>query len=166
MAKNNNRDDIQFIEALAELLNQKDLAEIEIIREYGEDDALEVRLSKYATQSFAPQAPAPAPQPSAPVAAAPAPAAVAAAPAEAPSSSQNENAEKSPMVGTVYLAPEPGADAFISVGSRVEVGQTLLIIEAMKTMNQIPSSKAGVVKAILVDDASPVEYGDPLVVIE
>ncbi len=165
MAKNNNKDDIAFIEALAELLNSKDMAEIEIMRQYGEDDALEVRIAKNSTQA-ASYAPAPAP-----VAA---PAAVAAAPtASAPSATpeasapvDDANAETSPMVGTVYLAPEPGAANFISVGDKVEAGQTLLIIEAMKTMNQIPATKSGTVKRIVVEDASPVEFGDPLVVIE
>ncbi len=72
----------------------------------------------------------------------------------------------SPMVGTAYRSPEPGAPPFVEVGSRVAAGQTLLIIEAMKTMNQIPSPKAGTVIAILIEDGQPVEYGEPLVVIE
>jgi len=72
----------------------------------------------------------------------------------------------SPMVGTAYRSPEPGAPPFVEIGSRVAAGQTLLIIEAMKTMNQIPSPKAGVVIAILIEDGQPVEYGEPLVVIE
>jgi acetyl-CoA carboxylase biotin carboxyl carrier protein len=72
----------------------------------------------------------------------------------------------SPMVGTAYRSPEPGAPPFVEVGTRVAAGQTLLIIEAMKTMNQIPSPKAGTVIAILVEDGQPVEYGEPLVVIE
>jgi len=72
----------------------------------------------------------------------------------------------SPMVGTAYRSPEPGAPPFVEIGSHVTVGQTLLIIEAMKTMNQIPSPRAGVVVAILVEDSQPVEYGEPLVVIE
>ena len=70
------------------------------------------------------------------------------------------------MVGTVYLAPSPGADAFIQVGQNVREGQTLLIIEAMKTMNQIPAPRSGVLTAILVEDSQPVEFGEPLVVIE
>ncbi|RUV82389.1 acetyl-CoA carboxylase biotin carboxyl carrier protein, partial [Mesorhizobium sp. M5C.F.Ca.IN.020.14.1.1] len=87
----------------------------------------------------------------------------AAAPAAADVS---KNAVASPMVGTAYLAPSPDAKAFIEVGQQVKEGQTLLIIEAMKTMNQIPSPRAGTVTAILFEDAQPVEYGMPLVVIE
>ncbi|TIW18512.1 MAG: acetyl-CoA carboxylase biotin carboxyl carrier protein, partial [Mesorhizobium sp.] len=78
----------------------------------------------------------------------------------------SKNAVPSPMVGTAYLAPSPDAKAFIEVGQKVKEGQTLLIIEAMKTMNQIPSPRAGTVTAILIEDAQPVEYGMPLVVIE
>ncbi len=164
----NNKEDIKFVEALAHLLNKKELGEIEVARHYGENDALEVRLVKHS------------PQPIAPVVAAPAQVA-SIAQAEQPSGRQTidstpdagsasnttlENAETSPMVGTVYLAPEPGADPFVSVGDSVEVGQTLLIIEAMKTMNQIPATKAGKITRIVVEDASPVEFGAPLVVIE
>ena len=72
----------------------------------------------------------------------------------------------SPMVGTVYLAPEPGADAFVKIGDTVGIGQTLLIVEAMKTMNQIPAPRSGTVRRILVADGSPVEYGTPLMIIE
>ena len=72
----------------------------------------------------------------------------------------------SPMVGTVYLSPEPGGDPFIKVGQNVNIGDTLFIIEAMKTMNQIPSPKSGIVKRILIDDATPVEFDSPLVIIE
>ena len=73
---------------------------------------------------------------------------------------------KSPMVGTVYLSPQPGADVFIKVGDKVAAGQTLLIVEAMKTMNPIPSPRAGTVLEILVEDSQPVEFGEPLVVLE
>jgi len=99
----------------------------------------------------------------APVADAPAPVAAAAEPTKADLS---KNAVPSPMVGTAYLAPAPGARNFIEVGAQVKEGQTLLIIEAMKTMNQIPAPRAGTVKAILIEDAQPVEFGEPLVVIE
>ncbi|MBZ0163643.1 MAG: acetyl-CoA carboxylase biotin carboxyl carrier protein, partial [Notoacmeibacter sp.] len=87
---------------------------------------------------------------------------------EAPvSAAENgKNAVPSPMVGTVYLAPAPGARPFIEIGQSVKEGQTLLIIEAMKTMNQIPSPRSGVIKAILVEDGQPVEFGEPLAVIE
>ena len=90
-------------------------------------------------------------------------AAVAAAPADA---RNNKNAVTAPMVGTAYLSPAPGSRAFIEVGATVKEGQTILIIEAMKTMNQIPAPRSGKVTEILVSDASPVEYGEPLIVIE
>ena len=102
------------------------------------------------------------------MAAAPAvlPAAAAAAAPAAADLSKHPGAVTSPMVGTAYWAPEPGAKPFIEVGSKVSVGQTLLIIEAMKTMNQIPSPRAGTVTQILVEDGQPVEFGEPLVIIE
>ena len=148
--------DQQLIRDLAGILNDTNLTEIEI-----ESDDFRVRVSRQAAaaaQSFAfpPQNIAPALQ-AAPVAASPSPAA-----ADAPS----KNAVPSPMVGTCYRSPAPGAEAFIQVGQSVREGQTLLIIEAMKTMNQIPSPRAGTVSAILVEDGQPVEYGEPLVVID
>jgi acetyl-CoA carboxylase biotin carboxyl carrier protein len=97
---------------------------------------------------------------------APAAAAAAAAPAAMTDLAKHPGAVPSPMVGTAYWAPEPGAKPFIEVGSRVTAGQTLLIIEAMKTMNQIPSPRAGTVTQILVEDGQPVEFGEPLVIIE
>jgi acetyl-CoA carboxylase biotin carboxyl carrier protein len=100
----------------------------------------------------------------APVAAVPLPATAVAAPAA--DMAKHPGAVPSPMVGTAYWASEPGAKPFIEVGSKVSVGQTLLIIEAMKTMNQIPSPKAGTVTQILVEDGQPVEFGEPLVIIE
>jgi acetyl-CoA carboxylase biotin carboxyl carrier protein len=97
--------------------------------------------------------------------AAPAPAATA-APAAAADASKHPGVVPSPMVGTAYWASEPGAKPFVEVGSKVSAGQTLLIIEAMKTMNQIPSPRAGTVTQILVEDGQPVEFGEPLVIIE
>lgn len=165
MTKQSHENDVAFIQALAELLNKNDLTEIAVVREYGEDDSLEVRVVKQATVIAAP-----APVYAAPAlaAAAPAPAAAAAAPA-APADADPANhpgAVTSPMVGTAYLAPEPGASAFVKVGDAVKEGQTLLIVEAMKTMNHIPAPKSGTVKRILVDDGSPVEYGAPLMIVE
>ena len=157
-------EDTAFIKALADLLKNSDLTEIEVSRRFGEDDKLEVRVSRQATQQFvqaAPAAPAPAQQ-AAPSAAAPA--AVAAPVSDDPA--QHPGAVTSPMVGTVYLQAEPGTPAFVSVGDTVSEGQTLLIIEAMKTMNQIPSPRAGKVVRIVVGDSEPVEFGAPLVVIE
>ncbi len=162
MTKTPHESDVAFIQALAELLNQNDLAELSVKREYGENDSLNVRVSKFT-------APAPVAIAAAP-AAAPAPVATSAAsavPATAPSDpASHPGAVTSPMVGTCYLSPEPGASAFIAVGDQVKEGQTLLIIEAMKTMNHIPSPRAGTVKRILVEDGTPVEFGAPLLIIE
>ncbi|RWC06951.1 MAG: acetyl-CoA carboxylase biotin carboxyl carrier protein, partial [Mesorhizobium sp.] len=143
--------DQQLIRDLAGILNDTNLTEIEV--ELGD---LKVRVSRQAPAVHAVAAPQPA---YAPPAAQPA---AAAAPAAADVS---KNAVASPMVGTAYLAPSPDAKAFIEVGQQVKEGQTLLIIEAMKTMNQIPAPRAGTVTAILFEDAQPVEYGMPLVVI-
>ena len=150
--------DQALIRDLANILNDTDLTEIEV-----EQEDLRIRVSRGGNVQYvqAPIGGAPAYAP-APAAAAPAAApAVAAAPARNPA-----NTVSAPMVGTVYMAPAPGARAFIEVGSTVKEGQTLLIIEAMKTMNQIPSPKSGKVTEILVEDGSPVEYGKALVVIE
>jgi acetyl-CoA carboxylase biotin carboxyl carrier protein len=141
--------DVAFIQALAELLRENDLTELHVKREYGETDSINVRVSRMGEATVVTTtAPAPAPPtPPAIPSAAPAPAAP-----EDPA--QMEGAVTSPMVGTVYLQPEPGAKAFVSVGDKVAEGQTLLIVEAMKTMNQIPSPRAGTVKRILVEDKS------------
>ncbi|MFT3689976.1 acetyl-CoA carboxylase biotin carboxyl carrier protein [Paenirhodobacter sp.] len=158
MTKQSHDNDVAFIQALAELLNRNELTEISVVREYGEDDSLEVRVVKQATVVAAPVAAAPAP-------AAAAAATPAAAPAEA-DPARLPGAVTSPMVGTAYLAPEPGAQAFVKVGDVVKEGQTLLIIEAMKTMNHIPSPRAGTVKRVLIDDGAPVEYGGALMIVE
>ncbi len=164
MSKNTNEADVAFIQALAELLNKNELTELSVKREYGEDDSLDVRVVKQVTvvQAAAPvmhHAPALA-SPSAHAAPA------AATPAAPEDPAQHPGAVTSPMVGTVYLSPEPGAAAFVTIGATVAQGQTVLIIEAMKTMNQIPAPRAGTVKRILVEDGSPVEYGAPLMIIE
>lgn len=165
MTKQSHENDVAFIQALAELLNKNDLTEIAVVREYGEDDSLEVRVVKQATVVAAPAPVYAAPALAAPVAAAPA-AAAAATPATDADPANHPGAVTSPMVGTAYLAPEPGASAFVKVGDVVKEGQTLLIVEAMKTMNHIPAPKSGTVKRILVDDGSPVEYGAPLMIVE
>lgn len=149
--------DQQLIRDLAGILNDTNLTEIEV--ELGD---LKLRVSRHAPAVHAIAAPAP-------VAALPAPAAAPqiAGPAAAPAAADlSKNAVPSPMVGTAYLAPAPGAAAFIEIGQTVKEGQTLLIIEAMKTMNQIPSPRSGTVTAILVEDGQPVEYGMPLAIIE
>jgi len=157
--------DQDLIRTIAELVNEANLAEIEL-----EQDDFRIRVTrtfaKEVVQVAAPAYGAPAPA-AHPVPAAPAPAAATPAAAPAPEDlASSPNTLTSPMVGTAYLAPEPGAKTFVEVGAKVSEGQTVLIIEAMKTMNQIPAHKSGTVTRILVDDASPVEYGEPLVVIE
>ncbi|MBB3522968.1 acetyl-CoA carboxylase biotin carboxyl carrier protein [Rhizobium redzepovicii] len=149
--------DQALIRDLANILNETDLTEIEV-----EQDDLRIRVSRAGTQQYV-QAPIAAPAYAAPAAATPA--AAGAAPAAAPARNP-ANTVSAPMVGTVYMAPAPGARPFIEVGATVKEGQTLIIIEAMKTMNQIPSPKSGKVTEILVDDGHPVEYGQALVVIE
>ena len=164
MTKKPNENDVVFIQALAELLSAQDLTEIEVNRLYGEDNSLNVRISK--TQNVVHMAAAPA----APLAAAAPAAAAPATPAEAPAAIEDPAAHPgavtSPMDGTVYLQAEPGSPPFITVGAKVSEGDTILIIEAMKTMNHIPAPRAGTVKRILVEDGGPVEYGAPLVILE
>jgi acetyl-CoA carboxylase biotin carboxyl carrier protein len=162
MSKQSTDADVAFIAALAELLNKNELTEISVKREYGEDDSLDVKVIK---QANVVQMAAPAPAYAAPAAAtAAAPVAAAAAAAEDPA--KHPGAVASPMVGTCYLAAEPGATPFVTVGAVVAEGQTVLIIEAMKTMNHIPAPRAGTVKRILVADGTAVEFGAPLMIIE
>lgn len=160
--------DVDFIRALAELLRENDLTELQVKREYGDDGTLNVRVSRAA--AVAPALVAPAPATTAPTAPATFPAEAAAAaepPAEATEDpAAHPGAVTSPMVGTVYMQPEPGAAPFITPGQQVSEGDTLLIIEAMKTMNHIPAPRAGTVKRILVEDGAAVEFGAPLVIIE
>ncbi|PKQ03178.1 MAG: acetyl-CoA carboxylase biotin carboxyl carrier protein [Alphaproteobacteria bacterium HGW-Alphaproteobacteria-11] len=142
--------DQELIRQLADLLKETELSEIEI-----ETDNLKLRVSRQVSQVSAHFAPAPS--------AAPAAAPAASAPADAAS---HPGAVASPMVGTAYLAAEPGTPPFVTVGSTVKEGQTVLIIEAMKTMTHIPAPRSGKVSAILVEDGQPVEFGEPLLVIE
>jgi acetyl-CoA carboxylase biotin carboxyl carrier protein len=147
-------EDSALVRELALLLDETSLTEIEIERA-----GLRLRVAR--NISVAATMPVPVAH------ATHAPAAAAAAPvAAAADLSKHPGAVTSPMVGTAYWSPEPGAKPFIEVGSKVSVGQTLLIIEAMKTMNQIPSPRAGTVTQILVEDGQPVEFGEPLVIIE
>jgi acetyl-CoA carboxylase biotin carboxyl carrier protein len=165
MTKASSTADQDLIRAIAELLNEQNLAEIEIERE-----DVRVRVTRsYPSQPgqhvvAAPFQAAPAP------AAAAAPTAASVAAASAASAAEDLASRPgtltSPMVGTAYLSPEPGKPPFATVGSQVSEGQTVLIIEAMKTMNQIPAHRSGTISRILVEDAEPVEYGQPLVVIE
>ncbi|WP_299030671.1 acetyl-CoA carboxylase biotin carboxyl carrier protein [uncultured Sulfitobacter sp.] len=166
MTKNTHDADVAFIRALAELLNENDLTELQVKRDYAEDDSLNVRVSRKPPQQvIAPQAMQASASPVMAAAATPAPA----APAETSGSADpatDPGAVSSPMVGTVYTSPEPGAPAFIAVGAQVAEGDTLLIVEAMKTMNHIPAPRAGTVKRILVEDGAAVEFGAPLVILE
>ena len=148
--------DSRLVRKLADILTETGLSEIEV-----EHGGLKIRVAKQLTAApvthYAPQAAAPA-------AAAPAPAAgpaVAAGPVRAAGEEV-----KSPMVGTVYLQPSPGSPAFVKVGDTVEAGQTLFIIEAMKTMNPVPAPRAGKIVQVLIEDAQPVEFGEPLAIIE
>ena len=158
--------DVAFIQSLAELLNSSELSELSVKREYGENDRLTVSLSKHGKQVVM-QAAAPAYAP-APAAAAPVSPAT---PTATPGATSGDPADlpgavTSPMVGTAYLSAEPGATPFVTIGQQVKEGDTLMIVEAMKTMNHIPSPKSGTVKRILVDDGTPVEYGAPLMIVE
>jgi len=166
MSSDKTESDVAFIRALAAILKESDLGEIEVEREYGENDELLVRLSRQgpAPVVAAPTAYTPVPSAgAAPHATAPAPAPVEIAP---PDPANTPGMVPSPMVGTAYLAPEPGAPAFVAVGDTVTKGQTVLIIEAMKTMNQIPAPHDGTLRVMLVGDGDPVEFGMPLMVIE
>jgi acetyl-CoA carboxylase biotin carboxyl carrier protein len=138
----------QVVRSLAALINETGLAEIEV-----EQGGVRVRVVR---QHAAPAG----------VVAVPMPGATALSTAAVPDPAQHPGVVTSPMVGTAYRAPEPGAKPFIEVGSVVEAGATLLIIEAMKTMNQIPAPRSGTVVQILFEDAQPVEFGEPLLIIE
>jgi acetyl-CoA carboxylase biotin carboxyl carrier protein len=149
----------QLIRELAQLLNDTGLSEIEI-----EKSGLKVRVARSVTVAAtmpsaayaAPSAPAPAAAPPG----GPAPA------SGGPDPAKHPGTVKSPMVGTAYRSPDPKAPPFVEVGTRVQQGDTLLIIEAMKTMNQIPAPRAGTVTAVLIENGQPVEFGEPLVIIE
>jgi acetyl-CoA carboxylase biotin carboxyl carrier protein len=155
--------DARLVRKLADILKDTGLSEIEV-----EHAGLKIRVARELTVAAQAttyvQAPAAQAYAPAPAVAGPAPVAEAAAPA--PAARAAGDTVKSPMVGTVYMSPQPGADAFIKVGDTVTAGQTLLIVEAMKTMNPISAPKAGKVVEILVADAQPVEFGEPLVIVE
>jgi acetyl-CoA carboxylase biotin carboxyl carrier protein len=142
--------DHDLIRELAKLLDETGLTEIEFER-----DGLRLRVGR-AASAAAPAASIPAPQ------AVPSPSAVA-PPLDL---AKHPGVVASPMVGTAYVGPEPGAPPFVDIGSKVVAGETLLIIEAMKTMNQIPAPRAGTVTKILIEDGQPVEFGEPLMIIE
>lgn len=154
MSKTKTMIDQDFIRQLALLLNETDLTEIEV-----EQDSARIRVARIpAAVTQTAQVAAPAPVMAAPLAAVGDPVAMAA-------DSSGGEAIRSPMVGTAYLSAEPGSPPYIKVGDTITKGQTLLIVEAMKTMNQIPATASGVVQEILVSDKQPVEYGEPLVIL-
>ena len=151
--------DIEYIRAVAELFKETGLAELSVRRDFGDGNGrLAVRLARHVSAR--------------PAAAVPAVEVPAQSPADAPPVSVSVPEEASgsmvhsPMVGTAYLGPEPGADPFVTPGDAVQKGAALLIVEAMKTMNYIEAPQAGIVKAVLVDDGEPVEFGTPLVVFD
>lgn len=148
--------DTEFVRKLAEILEEKDLGEIELA-----DGDRRIRIARPTVtySAAAPTAAASAPAPGAAVAAT-------AAPAGAADHAKHPGAVKSPMVGTAYLAPEPGKPNFVSIGDKVTAGQTLLIIEAMKTFNPIKAPKAGTLMQILIENAQPVEFGEALMIVE
>jgi acetyl-CoA carboxylase biotin carboxyl carrier protein len=142
--------DHDLIRELADLLTETGLSEIEIER-----DDMRIRVSRNA-------APMPVPAPPIP----PGPTGDGLAAVAAPTLADHPGVVPSPMVGTAYLGAEPGARPYVDIGDKVSVGQTLLIVEAMKTMNQIPAPRAGTVTQIMVEDGQPVEYGEPLMIVE
>lgn len=157
MSTSRNKLDTGLIRELAAILREADLGEIEI-----ENEGTKIRVSRGGPAIVHAAMAAPAAPVAAHVAALPAPvAAAAAAPATV-----SDNAVKSPMVGTVYLSPDPNSKAYIAVGDKVKKGDTLMLIEAMKTFNPVEADRAGTVKAIYVQNAQPVEYGEALVLIE
>ena len=151
--------DLRKLKKLIDLVEESGIAEIEVTE--GEEKVRITRATAHAVYA-APAAPVAV---AAPAAAAPA-AAVAAPPAAAPAARDLSNAQKSPVVGTFYRSPSPSAPAFVEVGKTVKAGDTLCIIEAMKLMNEIEAEKSGVIKEILVENGTPVEYGEPLFIIE
>ncbi|MDG2098032.1 MAG: acetyl-CoA carboxylase biotin carboxyl carrier protein subunit [Paracoccaceae bacterium] len=160
MAKKNHEADVNFIKELAVLLKEHDLTELEVARDYGENDNLNVRVARQVLPNHEIIKNSSRPD---------------IIEVQTPEVSESKKttdinplagAIPSPMVGTAYLAPEPGANNFINVGQDVKEGDTLLIIEAMKTMNQITSPKSGKIKRILVEDGTAVEFGTPLMTIE
>lgn len=158
-SKSSQSTETKLVRDLAKILKDTDLSEIEM-----EKGSLKIRVARHSAQSFV-AAPAPVAAAAAPVAAPVAAAPVAAAAAAAPAAEDHKDAVKSPMVGTAYTRPSPDADNFANVGDSVKAGDTILLVEAMKTFNPITADKSGTLSAILVQDAQPVEFGEPLFVI-
>lgn len=158
MSTSKNKLDTGLIRELAAILREGDLGEIEI-----EHDGLKLRVSRQSTQVMHTAVATPAPQYAPAQAALPTPTGPGAAPA---ASAAPDNAVKSPMVGTVYLSADPQSKPYVNIGDKVKKGDTLMLVEAMKTFNPVEADRAGTVKAIYVQNSQPVEYGEPLVLIE
>lgn len=158
MSTNKQQIDTSIVRELASILREADLGEVEV-----EHEGLRIRVSKPAApvvQTATVSAPAIAAPAAAPAAA------PSAAPAAASTSDTPENAIKSPMVGTVYLSPEPGAKAFVAIGDKVKKGDTIMLVEAMKTFNPVEADRSGTLTKLYVEDSQPVEYGEALALIE
>ena len=164
MTSKGNKNELDLIKELAKLMKESDLSEIEMEQSNKNAESIYVRVSKVNENVIS--------VPSQPQVTTPNAQISNNSTAEQIESPTNSNLENhpgillSPMVGTVYLAPEPEAEPFVKIGDKVTIGQTVLIVEAMKTLNQIPATQGGVIKRILVEDGTPVEFGSPLVIIE
>ena len=161
MTQNRAKEDIKFINEMTELLCKHDLSEIEYNKTLSENSSISIRIKKGVEQVL----------PFDPNKLNVANNFLNSNPAENNHETVEEVTENfsilsSPMVGTVYLSPDPNSDPFVKIGDTVKEGQPVVIIEAMKTMNHIPANKSGIIRKIFVDDASPVEFGDPLITIE
>ena len=161
MSEKNSKFDTALIRELAAIIKDSDLGEIEI-----EDDDLRIRVSRHEPAPVSIAAPVAAPVAAAPAAVTAPAAATSIVSAEQAPAAIPENAVKSPMVGTAYLSPEPGAAVFVKEGDMVKEGQTLLLVEAMKTFNPVSAPRAGKITKIIVEDSQPVEFGEPLLIIE
>ena len=164
MTSKGNKNELDLIKELAKLMNESDLSEIEMEQSNKNAESIYVRVSKVNENTISEPSQSQVITPNTQISNT-----ATAEQIETPAPSNLENHPGillSPMVGTVYLAPEPEAEPFVKIGDKVSIGQTVLIVEAMKTLNQIPATKVGVIKRILVEDGTPVEFGSPLVIIE
>lgn len=164
MAIKGNKSELDLIKELAKIIKENDLSEIEMEQSDKNSESIYVRVSRANDNTISVPSHSQATVPLTPISSS-----TVNEPTETPQSPNLENHPgilQSPMVGTVYLAPEPEAAPFVKIGDIVSVGQTVLIVEAMKTLNQIPATQDGVIKRILVEDGTPVEFGSPLLIIE
>jgi acetyl-CoA carboxylase biotin carboxyl carrier protein len=164
MTTKGNKNNLDLIKELVQLIKQNDLAEIELEHSDKDSESVYVRVSRQNDVLLPQVSKLQSASPTLPIRNENADGAK--EPLKTPTIENDPGTLLSPMVGTVYLAPEPDSSPFVQVGDKVTIGQTILIVEAMKTLNQIPAVKNGVIKRILVEDGMPVEYGSPLAVIE